>query len=98
MMLFCERRYNPGGPFVYFAQGCRGWVFAGVNQVFCVHGEGRAVLSGGWDEAQLHAQDRLLAAKTEMAVRYSGVDGEEVGVDCVCMQGRFVGAGLDVIF
>ena len=33
------------------------WVLMSVNGVVCVtrHGEGRAVLSGGWDEAQLRA-------------------------------------------
>jgi len=71
-------------------------VFAGVNEVVCVYGKGRAVLSGGWDEVQLCAQDRLFIAQTEMALRYRGVVGREVGVKCFevqdgCECGRRVG-------
>jgi len=43
------------------------------------------------------ARDRLYIAKTEMAVRCSGVGGEKVGVECGCMQGCCVGVGLGVI-
>jgi len=57
-------------------------MFAGVNGVVCAHGEGRAVLSGGWDEAHLRARNRFFIAKTDMTIRCSGVVGREVGVKC----------------
>jgi len=53
---------------------------------------GRSILSGCWGEAQQHARDRLFIAKTEMAMGYRCVGGEEVGVKCGCMQGCCEGA------
>ena len=44
------------------------------------------------EQAQVCARDRLLMVKVEIAVRCSGVGGEEVGVMCGCMQGCCVGA------
>jgi len=49
--------------------------------------EGSSVLSGYRGEAQRHMPDRQFIAKNEMAMRWSGVGGEEVGVKCGCMQG-----------
>jgi len=42
------------------------------------------------------ALDRQFIAKIEMAMRWSGVGGEEVGVKCGCMQGCCEGARLGV--
>ena len=81
-----ERREVHTRLFCILCQGVWGWVFAGVNEVVCVYGEGRAVLSSGWDEVQLGARDRLFIAKTEMALRYRGVVGREVGVKCFGVQ------------
>ena len=71
---------------VYFAKGCGGWLFAGVNGLVYVHDEVRTVLSDSWDEAQLRARGRLFRAKTEMAMRCRGVGGTELGVKCCGMQ------------
>jgi len=54
--------------------------------------DGSSVLSGYRDEARRHVLDRQFIAKIEMAMRWSSVDGEEVGVKCGCMQGCSVGA------
>ena len=54
--------------------------------------DGISVLSGCRDEARRHVLDRQLIAKIEMAMRWSGVGGEEVGVKCGCTQGCCVGA------
>jgi len=67
-------------------------VFAGVKVVGCVDVDGSSVLSGCRDEARRHVPDREFIAKIEMAMRWSGVDGEEVGVKCGCVQGCCVGA------
>ena len=42
--------YNQGSC-VYFAKGCGGWVFVGVNEVVWVDVEGIYVLSSYWREA-----------------------------------------------
>jgi len=39
------RGYNQDS-YVYFATGCGGWVFVGVDGVVCVDVEGHSVLSG----------------------------------------------------
>jgi len=88
----CEEWIGKGYTcFVYFAKGCGGWVFVGVNGVVWVDVQGRAVLSHGWDKGV--RAGRLLIAKIEMAMRCMGIVGREVGVKCCttqgcCMDGR----------
>jgi len=43
---------------------------------------GRSILNGCWGESQRHAWNRLIIAKTEMAMGYRGVGREHVGVKC----------------
>jgi len=49
--------------------------------------EGSSVLSDGWDQHRFAHGDRQFIAKGEMAMGCRGVDGEEVGAKCGCMQG-----------
>jgi len=56
-------RYNQGS-FVYFAKRCRGWVFAGVNEVVCVDVGGSSVPSGCRDDVATKKCGRTNNKKT----------------------------------
>ena len=75
------------GSYLNFANWCGGWMFACVNGVVCVHGEGSSVLSGYSGQAQQHVPNRQFIVKIEIAMRYSGVFGREVGMKCCWVQG-----------
>ena len=78
--------YNQGsGSYVYFAKGFWGWLFAGVNGVFCMNVQGSAVLSDCWDKLRYVRRQAVYSQNRDGHELQRSV-GREVGVKCCEMQ------------